>query len=235
MSFTIDSTTWNTPNFSRENGIAVTHPPQGILLHSCEGTAASSLPWLTNPRSGVSCTYYVTRTGIIFQLAPDTYRTWHAGTASYAGLTDWNTAIGIELEHREGQDYPAIQMQALEWLCRRLIGRWTIPRNRVAAHRWVAVPRGRKGDPSNWSDADMRAWIAGLYPAADPWAAWGAAFPLPAEQRTFGIPQAWLANAWLGAATSDEQRIDGGVLRSFANGWILYSLRSNTAQAIRRF
>jgi hypothetical protein len=41
-------------------------------------------------------------------------------------------------------------------------------------------------------------------PQPDPWAAWGTAYPLPVEQRGWGIPGLWFENArWLGEARSE--------------------------------
>ncbi len=92
MSLAIDRATWRSPNFDAGRTIV----PAGILIHSDEGTRESSLPWLCNPASQVSCHYYVCRDGAIFQLVDDARRAWHAGVANYAGLADWNQALGIE-------------------------------------------------------------------------------------------------------------------------------------------
>jgi N-acetyl-anhydromuramyl-L-alanine amidase AmpD len=161
----IDSTSWRSPNYDRHNdGAPVLIMPAGLLLHSSEGTQASDLPRLCSSRSLVSSTYYISRAGQIFQLVADNHRAWHAGVSSYDGLTDWNLAIGIELEHKAGQGaYPPAQLVALEQLCRAKIAQYGIPAQRIAAHRWVAQPPGRKLDPSDWSDLDLRRWIARLY------------------------------------------------------------------------
>lgn len=121
-------------------------------------------------------------------------------------------------------------VETLQWL------RTIYPNATITGHREEAVKGGETTCPGmRWME-----WKPGLVrdvgTIVEPWAAWGAAFPLPAEQRGFGIPQHWLTNLWLGACTGNEQQLDTGtVVRSFANGWILYSLRSNTAQAIKRF
>lgn len=174
MSFSIDTTSHRSPNLDRRgDGTPVLHTPLGILIHSSEGTQASDIPTLTNPHTGdprvgtardprVSSNYYINRAGRIYQLVPDTYRSWHAGPGIWDGLYDWNLAIGIELEHKRGQgSYPAAQLAACEWLCRSKIAQWHIPLSRIAAHRWVA-PR-RKQDPTDWPDDALRAWIGHLY------------------------------------------------------------------------
>lgn len=176
MSFSIDTTSFTSPNFDRHaDGSPVLITPLGILIHSSEGDQSSDIPWLCNPHTGdprigtehdprVSCNYYINREGYIYQLVPDTQRAWHAGPSLYAGLHDWNRAIGVELTHRRGDgDYPDPQLDALMWLCRSKIAQWHIPQSRIAAHRWVALPPGRKADPTDWSDTALRMWIASLY------------------------------------------------------------------------
>jgi hypothetical protein len=78
-----------------------------------------------------------------------------------------------------------------------------------------------------------RAEASGWKPAggADPWAAWGAAFPLPPEQQGYAIPQAWRARqSDLGAATSAELPVEGGyALRQFTGGYIVWSRRDTLA------
>ena len=198
MSLSIDATTWRTPNI--DPGRTIT--PRGICIHSCESTRFSSLPWLCNPASGVSCHYYVCRDGDVFQLADDTRRTWHAGAANYDGLVDWNTAIGLEFEHKAGQDWPAIQRTIGAQLCRDLIARWSLPKSRIAAHRWVATPRGRKIDPTDWPDPELIPWINALY-TNDPFAGWNArGFRINSHERDWTAARAWLANPWLGACIS---------------------------------
>lgn len=68
---------------------------------------------------------------------------------------------------------------------------------------------------------------------ADPWAAWGDACPLPAEQRSYAIPQAWLrreaGGTSLGAAISDELHdpAAGLAVRVFQRGVIVWYADSN--------
>lgn len=173
MSFTIDSTTWRSPNYNdRPPGTDI----WALIIHSCEGSPAgneqqSSLPWLCNPSSEVSSHYYITREANIYQLVPDAKRAWHAGESVLNGV--WycnNYSIGIELEHRDNAaPYPTVQMQALTWLAQRLITAYVIPRSGIATHRHVAQAAGRtdKYDPADISDADFNLWANALY-AGDP-------------------------------------------------------------------
>lgn len=128
--------------------------PVGILLHHTAGQESSDIPTLTRSGTGVSSNYYVTRQGAIYEFAPFPRRAWHAGESSWAGVVDWNThGMGIELEnYGNGQDWPAVQIDALVWLCRRLVKQFPgIKANHalLARHLDVAVPRGRKTDPAS--------------------------------------------------------------------------------------
>jgi hypothetical protein len=185
----IDARTWRSPNHNhRPDGVA----PSMIILHSCEGRLpaprAGSLPWLCNPQpknpsARVSCHYYVCRDGAIFQLVDDSEEAWHAGASLLKGEHFLGrVSLGIELEHRQGQNWPVVQLNALRALCLELIARYRIPQDRIVAHRWIAVDRlnrtGRKSDPTDWPDTALKAWIAGLY--TRPPAPLPAPIPVPA-------------------------------------------------------
>lgn len=162
MSYQIDTVTWRSPNYSER-----TQPIESLVIHSCEGVwptpRSSSLPWLCKPESPthpdpVSCHYYVCRNTEIFQLVDDDQAAWHAGVA----LPRWDNAssIGIELEHRAGMNWPAVQKDALAWLIRHLIAAHRIPMVAVETHGQIAIkgPYIRKKDPSDWPHADFVAW-----------------------------------------------------------------------------
>jgi hypothetical protein len=169
----IDARTHQSPNHdARPGGVSA------IVVHSCEGRPAgneeqSSIPWLCSPASGVSCHYYVTRSGIIYQLVPTDRRAWHAGVSALGEDADVNDfSVGVELEHRAGgPSYPMLQLDTLAWLCVLLMQRYpAITLDRIVSHRSVALPRGRKSDPSDWSEEAFRAWVRALpvYSPASP-------------------------------------------------------------------
>lgn len=166
---TIDSVTWNATSYDRNGkGEAITHAPEGLVYHSCEGTAASSLPELTKLGTGKSAQYYILRTGKIYQLLADNRRAWAAGLCrQVAGLKDWNLAINIELEHKAGQDWPEAQLEAAAQLGRMLIKKYRLRRDRVQSHRNIAIystgKLGRKSDPTDWPEADFSAWADRLF------------------------------------------------------------------------
>lgn len=157
-------TTHKSPNYnSRPAGALIS----ALVIHSGEGRKDSDLAELTTAGTQKSAHYYVDRAGLIYQLVPTDKRAWHAGESSYLGRENWNDfSIGIETEHRYGQDWPAVQQSALTSLCRWLIGRYPIPRAYVVTHRQIAPER--KGDPTNWSDAAFTTWADQLYITADP-------------------------------------------------------------------
>lgn len=163
----IDRTTYQSSNHdARPTGMAI----DAIVLHSTEGLMPGTARYLCNPQARVSAHYIVARTGVIYHLVDDARRAWHAGVSDYARRADWNDfSIGIEIEHvRGGDPYTPQQMQALEDLCRDLIARHPIVKAYTVAHRWIAIPAGRKIDPTDWDDVALRLWIDGLFAAPPP-------------------------------------------------------------------
>lgn len=78
--------------------------------------------------------------------------------------------------------------------------------------------------------ADVANWQA----QADPWQAWGTAYPLPVEQRGFAIPAAWLADGgMLGPACSDEIAVPVGAARLFERGAIVWHRDRDEAEVYR--
>lgn len=232
MIFSIDATSRRSPNFDARRG-----PITALVIHSDEGTEASSLGWLCNPASQVSSGYYVARTGRIYQLVDDTDQAWHAGVSSYLGQTNFNRiSLGIEVEHKQGQGaYPAVQLDALAWLCREKIRQYGISLAWVVAHRWIAQPPGRKIDPTDWSDRDLRPWIAALYSPTDSFAAWGAIGTPTGAAQQYAVPQLWLKTPWLGRclAAEDYTKSDVWSLTVFTGGVIVYDTAANLAKAYR--
>lgn len=136
--------------------------PDMILLHYTGAPAGEqraawladpggqALAWLTNPAANVSAHYVVLEDGRIVQLVSEARRAWHAGLASWCGVTDINSfSIGIEivnLGHEAGLPaFPQVQMDAVIALCKDAMRRHGISPKRVLAHSDVAP--GRKVDP----------------------------------------------------------------------------------------
>ena len=159
----IDTTTYRATNTTTRS-----QPVQCIIIHSTEGLMPGCAVWLCNPKSNVSTDYIVTRAGEVYQLAPKTAYTWHAGVSALPGsiersryltqLLNGHTitpipsvnpiAIGVELEHVEGgQSYTTVQMDALTELTRLLLTQHSGAT--VLRHADVALPNGRKHDPTD--------------------------------------------------------------------------------------
>jgi hypothetical protein len=151
VSFLIDVTTKRSPNHGPRTAAI-----SAIVLHTGEGTRASDLHELTRtdrPKR-VSSHYYVDRAGGILQLVDDAREAWHAGESHYIGSTNWNAfSIGIETEHARGQNWPAVQIDAIRWLITTLAQRHGIATDHMAAHRWIAPTR--KSDPTDLHDLQL--------------------------------------------------------------------------------
>lgn len=121
-----------------------------ILHYTGMPSAEAALQRLCDPASQVSAHYVVLEDGKIAQLVPEFRRAWHAGQSYWAGDRDMNSAsIGIEIVnpgHEAGVPiFPAIQIEAVIALCKDIIARHQIPRQRILAHSDVAPDR--KIDP----------------------------------------------------------------------------------------
>jgi len=213
----IDKTTYISPNHNpRPDNADIS----ALLIHSCEGTRESSLPWLCKPRSPthpkpVSSHYYVCRDGDVYQLVDDDQEAWHAGKGRYGGVANISPiSLGIELEHKKGgPGYTAVQLESAGDLCRAMIDRYDIPQSWVLAHRWWAP--NRKFDPTDWDNGPLRSWIAALYaaPLHEPPIA-------PAELlRTYRVT---VPNSWVRAAPTTSSRHSATLgLNTKLSGWLV--------------
>lgn len=112
--------------------------------------AEEAVARLCDPAAEVSAHYVIAENGRIWRLVPETERAWHAGLSFWAGERDLNSrSVGIELAnpgHGCGHaPFPLPQMRALEALLGEILGRWSIPPERVLAHSDIAPLR--KQDP----------------------------------------------------------------------------------------
>jgi N-acetylmuramoyl-L-alanine amidase len=135
------------PNFDKREG----GDPDIILLHyTGMETAQAALDRLRDPVARVSSHYFVHENGNVVQMVREANRAWHAGVSSWGGQTDINSrSIGIEIVnpgHDFGYpDFPIRQIAAVIALCRGIIARRAVTRDRVLAHSDVAP--ARKQDP----------------------------------------------------------------------------------------
>ena len=139
--------TRRSPNFNERPTNAA---PDVVVLHHTGGSTQSSLNWLSNPASGVSTHYLISKEGKIYEMVSEAKRAWHCGESVFKGRNDVNDfSIGIEIANAgDGVDpYPKAQQDAIVALLSDLKRRG-IKRDNVTTHKAIALPKGRKADPS---------------------------------------------------------------------------------------
>ena len=109
-----------------------------------------SLKKLCNPKSNVSCHFFINRSGKIFNLVPEEKIAWHAGQSRWGNLSKLNKySIGIEISnkgHKWGyQKFSKKQLSNLVTLCKKLVSKYSILRRNVVGHSDIAPQR--KKDP----------------------------------------------------------------------------------------
>lgn len=125
-----------------------------IVIHHTagRGSARAVARYFQKPSSKTSAHYIVGKDGTIVQSVKDADRAWHAGRPEFMGKKDVNSfSVGIELVNRgDGKDpYTDKQYRALGRLLAYLLDEYGVSRDRVVGHRDVALPKGRKVDPSD--------------------------------------------------------------------------------------
>jgi N-acetylmuramoyl-L-alanine amidase len=158
------------PNFNSRDGAKI----DTVVLHhtASSGSAQSTGSYFQNPANEVSSHYIVGKDGTIVQSVADGNRSWHAGTSEFKGRSDVNDfSIGIEICNLgNGTDpYTDAQYKALAKLVAYLQDTYGISWERVTGHKDVALPRGRKIDPSaNFSYDRLKSEVAALRGGATP-------------------------------------------------------------------
>ena len=140
------------PNVSERSGGA---KPSILVLHyTAMASAQEALDRLCDPAAQVSSHYLVGADGTIWRLVDESKKAWHAGVSSWRGRRDINVpSVGIEIDNSGTVPFPAVQMEAVQKLCRAIIMRHGIQAQNVIAHSDVAP--GRKPDPGwlfDWKD-----------------------------------------------------------------------------------
>lgn len=134
--------------------------PRSIVIYSTNGRPGSSFSAearYLRDSPDVSSHYLIGHDGEIAKLLdPGLHSAWHAGVA-LAGFVNAKS-IGIECHHSIGELWPAAQRLALTWLVRDLMTQFKISHGWIDTHRAVAMPEGRKVDPSDWSDIEFYRW-----------------------------------------------------------------------------
>lgn len=130
--------------------------PIYIIMHyDGSSNATSAIAWMSDPKSRVSAHLHISREGCVTQLAPLNVKCWHAGISFWEGLKDINRfSIGIELQNKGQEEYPAKQIAVAVEVCKAIIARYPI--QDILGHNDIAP--GRKEDPGKqfpWSKFKM--------------------------------------------------------------------------------
>lgn len=135
--------------------------PIFFVYHTTEG---GSKQWLDSAFSGTDPNYHYSvhwvayQDGEVVEYLPwkdkEAVAGWHAGTSEYGGFTSLNYhSIGVEIQHRSGEPYPRVQVEAIKDLSRMVREEW--PVIKPVTHAQIAMPRGRKSDPTfPWKDIE---------------------------------------------------------------------------------
>lgn len=141
--------------------------PSSLIIHTTNGKRGSTFEaeaaFLRDNTVTVSAHYLIGKQGQIVQIVPDYLAAWHAGS-TIPGFANAQS-IGIENHLTPGENWTSAMRDALTWLSRQLMARYAISLKRVETHRKVAVPAGRKIDPSGMTDATFYVWRDALIPS----------------------------------------------------------------------
>lgn len=130
-------------------------PPAGIVLHHTAGDEGSDLPTLMGRTvRQVSSNDYITKQGVIYELVPHPRRAWAQGYNTRNDALYWddgNSAYwSVEIENygNNRDPYPAAQIDAVVWRCRRLRQKWP----NISATEQVFRHRDYAAEKSDTSD-----------------------------------------------------------------------------------
>jgi N-acetylmuramoyl-L-alanine amidase len=122
-----------------------------IVMHATAGKSdAGDLAWMQDPVSKVSYHVVIGRQGQVYRLVPESRRAWHAGKGQWDGHADVNgCSLGLAFSNRHDGTEPLTPFQVAS--ARDVVEGWRAkyPGIRaVVTHGDVALPKGRKDDPS---------------------------------------------------------------------------------------
>lgn len=131
-------------------------PYRSFVVHTTNGRPNTSFSaeakFLVNSKN-VSAHYLISKDGTILQLLdPEKFVAWHAGEVAKENYSNFY-AIGVEVHFTPSEMYWTGKMwAALTALCKQY------PSLEIVTHRQIAIPRGRKVDPSGITDLQFQAW-----------------------------------------------------------------------------
>ncbi len=138
-----------------------TAPWKSIIIHTTNGKAGSTFDAEANfiARSkDIGAHFLVGKDGRVENIVPLTYFAYHAGRVrdlKYSNLY----SIGIENHFTPSEKEWTGEM----WYGLTSLMQQYLPRVEVQTHRYVAIPKGRKIDPSGVSDTAFEMWTSNLY------------------------------------------------------------------------
>ena len=121
-----------------------------ILHYTGMQSARVSLNRLKNPKSKVSCHYFIERNGKVCRMVEDDKTAWHAGKSKWKHFNNLNKhSIGIEIQNKghyiNYQNFTKKQIFALIQLIKKLLKKYKIKKENVLGHSDIAPLR--KLDP----------------------------------------------------------------------------------------
>lgn len=143
--------------------------PVSIIIHSTNNprgnTSYASEEKFLYETKKVGAEYLVGEDEVTEFLDPALYYSWHAGEVSHERYANHNS-IAVECHYSPSDDKPFSQKARsnLTALVKSLIARFDITDpSAIETHRAVAIPHGRKSDPSWIDDADFYVWRNSLF------------------------------------------------------------------------
>lgn len=135
-----------------------------VVIHSTNGNKGSSYAAEKNyiyNSYDISAHFLIGKDGTITQFLPlKEYRAWHAGLVNDQTYSNENS-IGIECHYTPGENTNLpLMYKALTDLVQYLKTAYQI--TGIQTHRAIAIPKGRKIDPSFWTDQEFADWKASL-------------------------------------------------------------------------
>ena len=121
-----------------------------IIHYSGMQSGRVSMNRLKNPKSKVSCHYFIERNGNIFKMVEDDKIAWHAGKSKWKDLKNLNKhSIGIEIQNKghfiNYQSFTKKQIFSLIKLIKLLMKKYKINKKNILGHSDIAPLR--KLDP----------------------------------------------------------------------------------------
>ena len=128
-----------------------------IIHYTGMQSARVSMKRLKNPKSKVSCHYFINRNGEIYKMIDDNKIAWHAGKSKWKNISNLNkNSIGIEIQNKGHliyyQHFSNKQISSLIVLIKLLIKKYKINKSNVLGHSDIAPLRKKDpGEKFPWS------------------------------------------------------------------------------------